>query len=290
MLSCLVIAWVRPELVLLHRAAKPSTDSSALPSPALTRAMSLGYRAALADLLFAHVLVSYGQHVQEKRRFELAGFYLDVVTTLDPSFREPYRLADTLITLQAKPPSFDDYLIARRLLERGLAAFPSDSELWLIAGQFLAHLASNYVPPDQRDAWRLDGARKLARSCELAGSGAESPRQCLTAASLFSRFGSADVARNFLERVVTITDDPNVQAAAGGYLFRAVGQAERDRVEERGRRLRAAWSADLTFVSKEALLLLGPRFDPAACAGVPGSRSIECATNFRDWGDRVELE
>src|SRR5690606_2265125 len=131
-----VAATLRPQLQTAYAEAKRRHDVYLLPSPEHTRLMSLGYRSALADLVFAHVLVSYGQHFQEKRRFEFVGSYLETMMALDPRFREPYRLADTLLTLQPEPAREEDYRTARRLQERGLEEFPFDSELWLIAGQF----------------------------------------------------------------------------------------------------------------------------------------------------------
>jgi hypothetical protein len=284
------VASTRPLLAESYKTVHRVNDSYALPSPELTVALSLGYRSALADLIFAHILVSQGLHFQEKRRFEFVANYLDTITTLDPKFREPYRLADTLIVLQPTPPTLEDYRAARRLEARGLSHFPYDGELWLIAGQYLAYLAAPHVPEAEREAWRLEGAKKLARSCELIGSNENIPYHCITAAQLFNEAGSRGAARSFLERVLAVSDDPEIQALAGGYLGRIVGQSERDRVEERNRRLRAVWAKDLRFVSREMLLLLGPAFDPARCAGVPAPSDGNCETTFRAWGERQETE
>ena len=289
-LSALLVDRARAHLFEAHRAARQQRDTYVLPSPELTKLTSLGYRAALADLLFAHVLVAYGQHFQEKRRFEFVARYLDAITTLDPRFREPYRLADTLITLQPKVPGEQDYRDARRLQERGLAQFPQDSELWLIAGQFAAYLAANYVPEAERDEFRLSGARKLARSCELVGSNENIPHHCITAASLLNDAGQVDAAQRFLERVLAVSDDPEIRSLAGGYLQHLVGEGSRARAEERLRRFRALWSKDLTFVSFDSLLLLGPGFDPYRCAGIPGRHTPGCATSFRAWGEQQTAE
>jgi len=289
-LSAVGVASTRPVLAESYKTVRRVNDGYALPSPELTVVLSLGYRAALADLIYAHVLVSQGLHFQEKRRFEYVASYLETIVTLAPKFREPYRLADTLIVLQPTPPTLEDYRAARRLEERGLSQFPYDGELWLIAGQFLAYLAAPHAPEAERDAWRLEGAKKLARSCELIGSNESIPYHCINAAQLFNEAGSRGAARSFLERVLAVSDDPEIQALAGGYLGRIVGQTERDRSEERNRRLRAVWAKDLRFVSREMLLLLGPRFDPARCAGVPAPSDGNCETTFRAWGERQEAE
>jgi hypothetical protein len=272
--------FLRPSLLQHFLSAKRREDSVLLPPPALTRAMSLGYRSALADLIFAHVLVAYGIHFQDKRLFERAPDYLTTITTLDPKFREPYRLADTLIALQPVTPPQSVYYAARKLQDRGLVAFPYDTELWLISGQFLAYLAAPQLPRAEAEEFRLEAARRLARSCELASSNENIPYHCITAASLFNDAGRVDAARSFLERVLAVTDDPEIEGIAGGYLGVMLGQAERDRAEQHTAWLRALWASDLTFISREMLLLLGPRFDPARCAG-RSARSIDCATSFR---------
>jgi hypothetical protein len=199
-------------------------------------------------------------------------------------------MADTLITLQPELPRLEDYRAARKLQERGLAAFPHDGELWLIAGQFSAYLAANYVAEHEREEYRLDGAKKLARSCELVSSNENIPYHCITAASLFNEAGQVAAAQRFLERVLTVTDDPEIGRIATGYLERLVGEGHRARFTERMRRFHELWSRDLTFVSRETLLLVGPGFDSGRCAGIEGRRKDDCATSFRAWGEQQEPE
>jgi tetratricopeptide (TPR) repeat protein len=285
--SAALIHFTRGALSSRYKAVRQLKDVYFLPSAELTRSSSLGYRAALADILYAHVLVSYGQHFQEKRRFEFVAQYLNAIVGLDPTFREPYRMADTLITLQPESPRFEDYQAARALQERGLKQFPTDSELWLIAGQFSAYLAANWVPEAHREEYRLDGARKLSRSCELISSNQNIPHHCITAARIYSQAGQLGAAQRFLERVLTISEDPEIRSLAGGFLQSIAGEGQRARIDDRFRRLRVLWGNDLRFVSREQLQLLGPGFDPAHCAG-PHTPTPDCATTFRDWGELQE--
>src|SRR4051812_46412849 len=101
--AALAVSRLRLPLNVAFLGTKDRDDVYTLPSNGQLRAMSLGYRSALADIIFAHVLVSSGIHFQEKRAFELAGKYIEAVNALDPQFEQPYRMADALITLQAKP-------------------------------------------------------------------------------------------------------------------------------------------------------------------------------------------
>ncbi len=271
--------------VLLARTAKlrEKTDVYGLPSPDQVVVASLGYRSALADFLFAHVLVWHGIHFQEKRRLDFAADYLDTVAALDPTFRETYYFGDTLITMQPVKPRHEDYVRARALLEKGLKARPGDTELWLSAGQFIAYVAAPWLDDPQEQAeWRLAGARILARACELVGSNENIPYQCITAAGLFSKAGERDAQIQFLERVLAVSDDEALREQALGYLERALGERSRERLRARTDRLRRAWQADLPFVGFTTELVLGPPIDPAACAGVtqptPG-----CAATWSTW-------
>ena len=50
------------------------------------------------------------------------------------------------------------------------------------------------------------------------------------------------------------------------------------------------WRLDLPFVSKTAILVLGPPRDPAYCAGGAHADEPRCAPTWRAWAERVEGE
>ncbi len=295
LLGVLGALGARWQLVPRYDALRVKTDVYSLPSPEQTVVMSLGYRAALADMLYVGVLISYGQHIQERRAFEFVGEYLTTVAELDPKFAEPYRFADTFVILQSKKPTLADYQLARRLFERGLEELPNDGQLWLTAGQYVAYLAPPHLgDPELFKAWRLDGARIMARACELVGSNENLPYQCITAATLYSNHGELEASERFLERVLAVNDNPEIQELALGYLSSRLAEGARARVEARFSRLNTAQAADLPLVSKDRWLVLGPPFDAAASAGrcdgsergvtaAPGESAPEavCATDWR---------
>jgi hypothetical protein len=269
---------------------REKSDVYALPSPDQVVVASLGYRSALADLLFAHVLVWHGLHFQEKRRLEFASDYLETVAALDPTFRETYYYGDTLIAMQPIPPTREDYLRARKLLEKGLANRPGDTELWLSAGQFMAYVAAPWLEDEKEKAeWKLAGARVLARACELVGSNQNIPFHCITAASLFTKAGEREATIQFLERVLAVSDDEEIRAIATRWLQAALGEQERERLALRANRLRQAWRQDLPFVNLTQELVLGPPTASDRCAGLGRSESA-CATTWRSWRERVEAE
>ncbi|MBE7480085.1 MAG: hypothetical protein HS104_08885 [Polyangiaceae bacterium] len=284
-LAVLVIGFTRTRLTTRFHEIKATSDVYALPSPEQTVVVSLGWRSALADLIFSNVLVSYGIHLQERRRFEFVGNYLETINELDPKFRAPYRYADTLLTLGTVAPHPEDYARARKILERGMQELPHDGELWTQAGQFMAYLApSTFKDEELKKEWKLEGARRLARACELVGHNENMPYHCITAATLLSKAGEREATIQFLERVLTVVDDEQVRALAAGYLNRTVGERERDEVHWRVERFANVWHEDLSYVSKDALLTVGPPIDAARCAG----GAAGCSASWRAWGERVE--
>ena len=266
-------------------ATKVKDEVFTLPPPAQVAVMSLGYRSALADLIFAHVLVSAGLHFEEHRSFHLAAQYVELVTTLDPKFLAPYRMADSLITLQAKAATPEDYRKTRRILEHGMAEFPFSQELWISAGQFLAYLGvTGGIEGEELADWKLAGGRALARACELVGQKERPPHDCIVAAGLLTKVGSAQASRQFIERTLAVSDDPRVLEYMSALLKKSLGEGEHDRVQAHRDAFKRAWGADLPFVSRGALLTVGPHWDSAACAGT----DARCPTSWRAWSAAIE--
>jgi tetratricopeptide (TPR) repeat protein len=285
-----IIQALRPGLAADVSRAKTRRDVYALPSPTQAKAMSLGYRSALAELIFAHVLVDSGLHLQQKRRFDTLNAYLRTVIELDPKYPTPYRLADTLLTFQAGKPLLKNYSDAKEILVRGMRELPFDQELHLTAGQFMAYLAAPRITElagaDEAARWRLDGARALARSCELIGRNESIPYHCITAAKLFEGAGEREAVKTFLQKVLAVNDDENVRALALGYLGRALGRAEEEEAKLRFGDLDNLKKSDLPFVSKNRYLLLTPPTDVLSCVGDLSNSRAECATSFADWHAR----
>jgi hypothetical protein len=283
-LAAVIVSFSRADLARRFHELRVTSDVYALPSPQQTIAVSLGYRSALADYIYAKVLVSAGLHFEDRRRFTYVGNYIDAINALDPKFRTPYIFADTLLTLQPVKARFQDYAKAREILERGMKARPYDAELWTSAGQFLAYLAPPWLPTKaQQKEWRLAGARALAHACEIAGPHQRLSYRCITAASLLSRAGQREAMEQFLKRVLAVTDDPKIRKLALGYMEHARGEEQQEAYENGIKRFNAVWGGDLRYVSKDLLLVVGPPFDTARCAGLARVGSVDCATTWRAW-------
>lgn len=286
-LSAASIQYFRAALWAPFQKLKSTSDVYTLPAPAQTVVLSLGYRSALADLIYAHVLVSYGLHFQDKRLFSSVGQYLETINELDPKFVTPYLFADTLLVLQPKAPPVEHYQMARKILLRGTREFPFHDLLWMSAGQYLAYLAPPHLKSEtEKRAWQLEGARLLAHACELQGADENIPPQCIVAAGILNRSGQHEANVRFLQRFLAVNDDPEMRAQAEGYLREALKAQGRELVELHARRFHEAWREDLGFASQDMALVVGPGFDALECVGRPWpdreKGSASCVTAWRD--------
>ncbi len=253
------ISVVRAAVAEQYSKLRLEHDVFALPSSEQAAVMSLGYRAAIADLVYAHVLVSYGLHFEEKRKFEHLKQYLQLVMYFDPQFVQPYLYADALLTLQPVPPNQQDYADARELLLQGTRALPYEQRVWFVAGQFIGYVAPPHLQDrEEKERWKLEGAQLLAKACELASESLTIPRHCIVAATRLNQAGQREALIQMLTRTLAVNDDEQVRELALGALRQWVGEAERERHVERTQSLTRLWHDDLPFISKDRLLLLGP--------------------------------
>jgi hypothetical protein len=89
------------------------------PSGAALRALSMGFYAAVADLVWLRFIQYYGEHRMTDTRFEYLFHILDILTTLDIHFIHAYTLGALMLTHDAQSPEQ-----ARRLLKKGMRADP----------------------------------------------------------------------------------------------------------------------------------------------------------------------
>jgi tetratricopeptide (TPR) repeat protein len=284
--SALTIAFVRPKAVAGVRETKLTSDVLTLPPPSVLVAASLGYRAALADYLYTSTVITYSIHSEERRRWEYVGQYLDSIVALDPTFCQTYRYADTFIIYQPSgAPGPDEVRHARRLLEQGLEMCPSDGRLWLSAGQFMVFIATQFLSDDAEKAeYRASGAKMLARAAELVSDNQNIQWQALAAAGVFTREGNRAAAISFLERAFHVTDDHELKKNIAQRLAMLREEGAIDEAKRRGEVFNDLWRRKLPFVSRSGMLLLGPPYDPHACAG-DGRHGADCAETWAAWAN-----
>ncbi|HVY46089.1 MAG TPA: hypothetical protein VHB21_09430 [Minicystis sp.] len=287
--AALGIAASQAPLNDAHRHVHETTDVYVLPPPEEVVTMSLGYRAALADVLWADALVSQGLHMQEHRHYHIVGDLISAINALDPEFRSPYLMADALITFQIGEPSHEEVVEVRKILERGTKNLPLDAEMWLDLGSFVAFVAPGtyLTDPAEKQQWKLDGAADLARAAELAGDDSSIAWRALGGAGVYGRAGQHEAMVRFYQRACAVTDDKELLAQCEKLLGKAMDAERRERVKRMKGAFEAAWNGDLPFVSLAELLVLGPPRDVAYCAGGTHEDDPKCAGTWRAWADLV---
>jgi hypothetical protein len=106
-----------------HPPADSAESSSWHPSPELTRALSMGYRAAASDFYWMDAVQYYGTPGNMALRMRGLAPILDISTDLDPSFDYPYQFAGQSVPYH----DYETHLwyntkAAIRLLRKGMAA------------------------------------------------------------------------------------------------------------------------------------------------------------------------
>ena len=285
------IAATRPTLFRTAQRVKENSSVYSLPPPSVIATASLGYRAAVADYLWAHVLVTQGLRMGEKRPFPEVAQYLDAINYLDPRFREPYRYTDSLLSLQINDPDRTSSVReARRIMERGIAEFPYDSELHLNFGLFLSYLAPGDLPAgsEERGQWQQAGAMALVRAGELSTNEAAAFK-AMSAASLLRRVGKDDAAIGFLERLFAVTDNDEVREDISNRLrvLRQGRQASEHYVLSRA--FDTLWRKHVPFAPRSWLSMLGPPTERWACAGprIDRTQGTPCINDWPTWSAHV---
>lgn len=258
------IALVQPGLAKGVRKVRQRDDVFLLPPPTQLRALTLGYRAAVTDLLWAKLILEWGLHAQEKRAFPDSTRYIDGILALEPDFPTVYKFIDTLLVYNTIGGTEEDARTARRYLEMGTRERPYDPAIWLQYGQFTAFLAPSFLKDEKEiERWRLDGALAIAHAVEL-GSGAH---YSLAASSILGKAGERKATIEHLQRTYVMTEDPEMREQVLLKLRHMQASADSEAaltVVER------EWRSRYPFLSREAALLIGPRRSPSACAG-PGA-------------------
>ncbi|MBX3262536.1 MAG: hypothetical protein KF782_22840 [Labilithrix sp.] len=277
--AALGIALIQPALAADVATVHQRDDAFTLPPPEQIRAASFGYRHAVADLVWAKLLVEHGTHWQEKRKFTALPSYIDAIIALEPDHPALYDFVDTLILFQPGSVTAEDARLARRYLNRGTVERPYDPQVWVHYGQYLAFLAPSFLSDaDEIERWRTEGALALARAVEL---GADADRG-LAASTILNKAGQREAAIRLQQRAYALTDDPETRRQIMLKLQRMGASMESEATVTR---VEHEWRTRYPFVSRGIAMLLGPHRSPAACAGPHRDRASDCP---RDWNDATQ--
>jgi hypothetical protein len=292
-LCVVVIAATRGQLAETAKKMKERSDAYALPPARVLPIVSMGYKQALADTIWAYVLVAQGLRFQERRPFEHLPLYLDAIYTLDPKFREPYKYADTLLTFQVNDRHKEQNVrFAREFLERGLKEHPTDAELWMNYGEFLAYVAPGSLSEErERAAWREQGAAALMRAGQLGSKDEYLLWHSVSAVGLLSdKKAEREGLIHFLERVYAMTEDLELREHVLKKLQILMRDQQESRVIQQQKAFDDEWRRT-SFVARTQLRVIGPKRDTWKCAGFveQGVASDHCDRDWPAWSRSLGL-
>jgi hypothetical protein len=237
------------------------------PSPAMAPLLSLGYREALADLLYVQLRVYFGGYQGTTSNAIVSSG--EAIAALDPQFHPIYSYAANAASIAEQGADQASLLRAVALLERGIKQFPDDWKLAYLAGQmYIQDLRSE--DEVQRRAWREHGTLLIESAIRKPGAPAQA---AMWAASLRTRLGQQERAAQGLRELLLITPDGPARTRMIDALAKLQDADSADiaaEIFEMKRGFETAWKRERPFVPPTMYLLVGSRiqqgFEMAALA------------------------
>lgn len=121
------------------------------PSGKFLKEASLGHDMLIADLAWVRAIQYYGRHKQTDQDYSMAGHIFDVVTTLDPKFKNAYIFGALVLAQDAH-----DVEKGVELLHRGMVNLPGEWLLPFEAG-FIYYICDANMA--QANRWFLEATR-----------------------------------------------------------------------------------------------------------------------------------
>ncbi|MCA9711078.1 MAG: hypothetical protein KDK70_34875, partial [Myxococcales bacterium] len=197
--------------------------------PSYLRAMSLGYREALADLVWIRALVFAGERLGEVDT-DMVERYVEGITALAPRFHRPY-LWGGITAIYGGSGTIQRAMVERsaKIYRAGLREFPDSHELLYALGMLLTHQVSSTAGYSDADKQAL-AAEGVDLIRKAAAHGAD-PLVRRYAATIITEHATDALARQFLESQLASTDDEAHRRLLRRKLGALTGQEEVDRVE-----------------------------------------------------------
>jgi tetratricopeptide (TPR) repeat protein len=178
------------------RGTKSFTETllSTLPSGDYLKSATLGFEALIADFIWVHTVVTFGERIINRQNYEGLYHTLDIVTTLDPRFHDAYNFGSLLLSMQLG--QVDESIM---LLERAIENYPDDWRFPFIMG-------FNYT------FFKKDDAKALVYFVQASKLPGHPPYMPRLIGNLYGNIGKIDIALIFLEEAYQQFEDPKMKA------------------------------------------------------------------------------
>jgi hypothetical protein len=242
---------------------------------------SLGYRNALADLIWMKALVYYGEELIHRGDVKHLYRYGDAMLALDPDFKRVYRWVASSALYRTGTITVADAYAAIRYLERATRRFPDDGELaWELGANYNFELAPMLADPDARDEARRKGLEYL-EAAVLRNAGP--PWLVLQTSSQLEALGRREQAIRHLEDMYAAVSDAHIKQEIEAQLTRLRSASYAEALRRSNDELEAQRKRDFPYLEPTLYLLVGPRppfdgqawllgkFDPLAVRAAHGA-------------------
>lgn len=193
----------------LNEKAKRYEDLYFLPNHAWLPVLSLGFRQALADLLWCRTLVYFGEEVSQRGEVRFLFEYADAILELDPDFKAVYRWIGTAALYRPQGATFESGLRAAEYLDRAVRRWPEDGDMhWEYGSLLRFELAPIDKDPVHKRSLLARAAPHLTEAARL---GAGPPWLGLSNVAMFNKLGQADRAIRSLEEIYPTITDPEAR-------------------------------------------------------------------------------
>ncbi len=213
-----------------HRDTFPGdTDVLYVPPPQYLHPMSLGYREALADLLWVQALVFTGQRMGDNDLSAITR-YTEAVTGLSPRFHQAY-VWGGITPIYGGSAVVDRDMVDRSIAiyRRGLEQYPESHKLLYPFGMLLVHQVPSTpgYTDEEKQAAKREGAELIRRA---AAFGAD-PLVRQYAATLITDHATEQMARQFLESQLATAEDEDFRRMLRRKLERMGAQGSVEEIE-----------------------------------------------------------
>ncbi|MEZ4323902.1 MAG: hypothetical protein R3B40_01725 [Polyangiales bacterium] len=224
--------------------------------------LTLGYREAVADLLWMRALLYYNESLRQTTGADFTLNYASALSALDPHFAPVYTWAGMVPFYLRVSTDHETQRRAVAYMVTGSDRLPEDGQLaWDTASTILYELLPVFQGTDEeRQAWRRTAARLSERALRL---GAGPPWLAMDAGSLLSQLGESDRAVRVIEQRIALTNDPTERADLNVRLQRLRAGAEAVLAEAEARAHEAARARDYPYLDLDRYLVVGTRRMPA---------------------------
>jgi hypothetical protein len=238
-------------------ATKQYEDVYYLPPSGWLPALSLGYRDALADLVWLKSLLYFTDEILHRGESHYVFEYSKAMLTLDPYFHRVYGWVAMAGVYRAQDVGAETMLETIAFLEQGVRLFPDDGDLaWDTASTLLYEIAPHMPRGPERSEVKRRGYAYLARAARL---GAGPPWIGLTAATDLVRLGQIQRAIDQLEEMARAVDDPGVRAEIALRVRALEAESAAEGARTAGALLEERRRRDFPYLSMPLYRLVGPR-------------------------------